>query len=139
MSVKNTLDGSFEIGTSSGIVNINLTYPNLTAGSYQSMYTKIGNMCLLYLPSLTDSFVFTNPSTINFIVPTEITPTVSQNIHGFSVNDADGTQNSMLQIDANSTTLILGKESSGGSPLGYNNTGPVSITRYRYILYQVNE
>ena len=136
MAVKNTLDGSFEIGFGS-VVPITLSYAGLINASYPSFYAKVGNMCVLYLPSITETPITSSPSVIQINIPTDIVPKKNQIIHGFSVNDADGTQNSVLELGEYSNLFILGKETSGGIPGQFNNTSPVSITRYRYIIYQL--
>ena len=140
MAVKNTLDGSLPIVAGSGIIPITLTYSNLISATYPSMYTKIGNKCCLYLPSITENPVSSTPQPIYIIVPPEITPTKSQYIHFFSVNDSTGTQSSVLQIQLNNVVpdnvFVLANESPTGN---FSNLGPVSITRYRFIIYDINE
>ena len=140
MSVKNTLDGSFPVASGSGIVNSQLTYPYFTNTLIPTIYTIIGNKCLLYLPSITTTTTSATSEPIVILVPAQITPAVSQTIHGFSVNDDDGTQNSMLQLTAGSIAMYLGKESTDGNPGAYNfSSQNVAITRYQYILYDINE
>ena len=134
MSVKNTLDGSIVIDNSSTeIVPINLQYMNLFSVPYQSMYSIVGNMCILYLPSITQTPTASTPSPIQITLPVELAAANRQFIHGFTVNDADGTQNCKLELDSGFNIMLLTKEDGSG----FNNTGPVSITRYRYIIYEL--
>ena len=138
MAVLNTLDGSFPIAANSNITPITLTYSGLITATYQSMYTKIGSMCILYLPTITQTPTASQITPIQITVPSIITPTQSQILHGFSVNDSNGQNNSALQLVAGSNSFILGKDGSS-PPGGFSYTSPVSITMYQYIIYQVNE
>ena len=137
MAVKNTLDGSFEIATSSNITPTTIQYAGLINASYQSFYVKIGSMCVLYLPSITETPTASSTSTIQLTIDVALSPKQSQMIHGFSVNDADGTQNCVLETGEGANIMILGKESTSGVPGVLNYTAPVSITRYRYIMYEL--
>ena len=135
MSVKNTLDGSFQDESGSQPVSINLQYHGLFDGTYPSYYVKIGDMCMLYLPSITTNPTSAIASTIQIIIPSEISPKGSSVIHGFTVNDSDGAEDCMLVLSDNSNTFILGKDFPSGTPGVFNNAGPVSIPIYRFILY----
>jgi len=138
MSVKNTKDGSFTIDTStSEIVQANITYQGLVNATYPTIYTIIGEMCILLLPTIKETPISSSPSTIQIIVPPELTPSSTQNIHGFTVNDADGTENSVLQMNQSSYLFTLGIDLGDGTLGPYNNTSDVSITRYRYIMYPI--
>ena len=138
MSVKNTLDGSYPIAANSNITPTTLTYSGLITATYPSIYTKIGGMCILYLPSLTQTPTASQITPIQITVPNVITPTQSQIFHGFSVNDANGQNNCALQLVAGSNSFTLGID-GGSPPGGLNYTSPVSISMYRCIIYQVNE
>jgi len=74
MSVKNTKDGSFTIDTStSEIVQANITYQGLVNATYPTIYTIIDEMCILLLPTIKETPISSSPSTIQIIVPPEIT------------------------------------------------------------------
>ena len=138
MSVKNTLDGSFPIAINSENVPITLTYSGLITATYPSIYTKIGSMCILYLPSLNQTPSALTPSPILITIPDEIIPVQSQNIRGISVNDANGTQITLLQLVSGSNVFTLGLDDGTIPPDGFSNISPVSITRFMYIIYEVN-
>jgi len=135
MSVKNTLDGSFEVSPGTGITNLTINTLGLVQTQLQSMYTIVGNMCTLYIPSFTAPTSETTPDTILLSIPTNLAPANNQTIRGFSVNDADGTEMSALGLGTGSGTMKLGKDMSDGSIGNFNYTSPISLTRYRYITY----
>ena len=129
MAMLNFLDGTMNPNETSNITHTTLTYSGLINDTVNSFYVKNGSMCVLYLPSLTSTPTATSPSTIQITVDSSIAPKYVQYIHGFTVNDSDGTPNCVLGL-AGSNVMTIGKETTNGTPDTLNYTSNVSITRY---------
>jgi len=76
MAVKNTFDGSFTIdsGSASEIIPTTLEISGIVSTTLQSFYVKVGTMCILYIPSFTQTPPGNSPANIYIGVDMSIIP-----------------------------------------------------------------